>query len=147
MKNFHLKNLEQVKLMLVRFDEKTFDVRRAEAELAYTSHAFVASAGYAYIDAQPTYGFATERQEVNGSATLRFEEFWRVSGNATYDITNRRLARTGIGLAYDDECFAIGLHWLQTRDNTNVKTNTFGFRIALRTLGDFGTDINDSSNY
>jgi LPS-assembly protein len=130
-----------------RFDEKTFDVRRAEAELAYTSHALVASAGYAYIDAQPTYGFATERQEVNGSATLRFEEFWRVSGNATYDITNRRLARTGIGLAYDDECFAIGLHWLQTRDNTNVKTNTFGFRIALRTLGDFGTDINDSSNY
>lgn len=130
-----------------RFDEKTFEVRRAEAELAYTSDSLTASAGYAYIDAQPTYGFATERQEVNGKATVHFDEFWRVSGNATYDITNRRLARTGIGLAYDDECFAIGLHWLQTRDSTNAKTNTFGFRIALRTLGDFGTDISDSGNY
>jgi LPS-assembly protein len=126
-----------------RFDEANFDVRRAEAELGYTSYPLTASASYAYIDAQPTYGFTTDRQEVGAKATVRFAEFWRVSGNATFDITNSRLAKSGIGLAYDDECFAFGLHWQQNRDSSNVKTNTVGFRLAFRTLGDFGSDLDD----
>lgn len=128
-----------------RFDDANFDIRRAEAEFGYTSRPVSASASYAYIEAQPTYGFVTDRQEVGGKASIRFAEFWTVSGDATYDITNRRLAKNAIGFAYDDECFALGLHWKQSRDTTNAVSNTFGFRLSFRTLGDFGSDLNDFS--
>lgn len=125
-----------------RFDDANFDVRRAEAEFGYISHPVSATANYAYIEAQPTYGFITDRQEVGGSAAIRFAEFWSVSGKVTYDITNRRLAKNAIGFAYDDECFAFGLQWNQTRDISNEVSNTFGFRLSFRTLGDFGGDLN-----
>jgi len=123
-----------------RFDEKTFEVRRAETELGIRSTRASASGGYAYIQAQPTYGFDTDRHEVNGRASLRITDTWTVTGSATYDITNRRLARNGIGLAYDDECFAIGFEFKQSRSSTDALSNTLGFRIALRTIGDFGID-------
>ncbi|MFZ2100772.1 MAG: LPS-assembly protein LptD [Oricola sp.] len=124
-----------------RFDEKSFEVRRAETELGFRSTVVSASAGYAYIDAQPSYGFSTDRQEVTGKATVRVADNWSVNGNATFDLTNQRLAKNGIGLAYDDECFAIGLQFSQSRSSTDVLTNTVGFRIALRTLGDFGGGV------
>lgn len=128
-----------------RFDEETFDVRRAEAEFGYSSHPVSAAASYAYIEAQPTYGFVDDRQEVGGKAAIRFADFWSVSGSATFDITNKRLAKNAIGFAYDDECFAFGMHWKQTRDDTSTVSNTFGFRLSLRTLGDFGSDLNNFS--
>lgn len=126
-----------------RFDEQTFGVRRAEAEFAYTSHPFVAVASYAFIDAQPTYGFTTARQEIAGKTAIRFAEYWRVLGHATYDITNNRMAKSGIGLAYDDDCFTFGLNWQRERNALNAQSNTFGFRLALRTLGDFGSNNDD----
>lgn len=126
-----------------RFDEETFEVRRAEAEFGYASRPFVASASYAYIDAQPTYGYVTDRQEIGGSALVRFADYWSISGKATYDITNRRLASQGIGFAYDDECFTFGLHWQQSRSLADVTSNSVGFRLAFRTLGDFGSDLDD----
>ena len=123
-----------------RFDEKTFEVRRAETEFGYRSLDLSASGGYAYIQAQPVYGYDTDRHEVNGKASVRLGDSWRVSGNATYDLTNKRLARNGIGLAYDDECFAIGFQFQQSRSATDALSNTVGFHIALRTLGDLGTE-------
>ncbi|GAB4349810.1 MAG: LPS-assembly protein LptD [Oricola sp.] len=128
-----------------RFDEKTFEVRRAETEFGVRSAYASASGGYTFIQAQPTYGFDSDRHEVNGRASLRITDTWTVTGNATYDITNRRLARNGIGLAYDDECFAIGLQFQQTRSSSDAISNTVGFRIALRTIGDFGKDSSDFS--
>jgi len=128
-----------------RFDETTFEVRRAETEFGIRSADLRASGGYAFIQAQPTYGFDTDRHEVNGRASLRLTDTWSVIGNATYDITNRRLAKNGIGLAYDDECFAIGLEFQQTRSSTDALSNSIGFRIALRTIGDLGNGSNELS--
>ncbi|MCI5077210.1 LPS-assembly protein LptD [Oricola sp.] len=124
-----------------RFDESNFSVRRAEAEVGYTSEPVSASAGYAFIDAQPTYGYETDRREVSGTASFRVADFWRVSGNATFDITNKRLAESGIGFGYEDECFALGIQWNQTRDAADSTTTTIGFRLSFRTLGDLGNDL------
>ncbi|WP_246273018.1 LPS-assembly protein LptD [Oricola thermophila] len=121
-----------------RFDEKTFEVRRAETELGFRTNRLSASGGFAYIQAQPTYGFDSDRHEVNGRASLRVTDNWKVTGNATYDITNNRLARNGIGLAYDDECFSIGLNFRQSRSSSDALSNSVGFQISLRTIGDFG---------
>lgn len=119
-----------------RFDEKTFAIRRAETELGYRSDTLSATAGYAYIEAQPNYGYLDDRHEVNGSAQVRFDDVWVVSGNATYDITNQRLSKNGIALAYDDDCFTFGLTFQQSRSSTDALSNTIGFRLSLRTLGD-----------
>jgi LPS-assembly protein len=123
-----------------RFDEQTFKVRRAETEVKYNTDRFAASGEYAFIQAQPTYGFATDRHEVTARASLLLREFWRVSGETTYDITNTRLARNSIALAYDDECFGVSLLYRQTRDYQDKLSQTVGLRITLRTLGDFGSD-------
>ncbi len=130
-----------------RFDEKTFEVRRAETEIGYRSHDLSASGGYAFIQAQPTYGFSADRHEVNGRASFRLGEAWRVMGNATYDITNKRLARNGIGLAYDNDCFAIGLLFQQSRSSTDALSNSVGLRLAFRTLGDFGSSSAEFDGY
>jgi LPS-assembly protein len=123
-----------------RFDEQTLEVRRAETEVGYRSDLLTLTGEYAFVQAQPDFGFTEDRKEVSGSGSLRFHDNWRLLGYATYDITNSRMSRNGIGLAYDDECFAISLHFKQTRDVSNVVSNSVGFRIALRTLGDFGGD-------
>ncbi len=122
-----------------RFDETTFENRRTETEAEIHTGRFTAGAEYAFVQAQPTYGFAADRHEVTTRASVRFGENWQAFGGATYDIVNDRFSRNGIGLAYDDECFSLTLRFDQSRDNSEVQSNSFAFRISLRTLGDFGS--------
>jgi LPS-assembly protein len=124
-----------------RFDEESFELRRGEVKAAYTRDAVSVSGLYAYIQAQPLYGFDEDRHEVRTNASLRFAENWRVFGGATYDLENEFLVSDRIGLGYDDECFSYTLSFAETRDDENDEAErTIGFSVSLRTLGDFGTD-------
>lgn len=121
-----------------RFDETDFDLRRADGGISFTNATIALAANYALIKAQPTYGFNTDRQEISGSGSLRFAEYWRVLGSATFDISNNRMTNRSIGLAYDDECFQFGLSYTETVDTADAVKRTFGITFAARTLGDFG---------
>ena len=128
-----------------RLDEKTFDVRRVDAGAGYTSELVSVVGGYSFIEAQPDYGFADDRHEVRGSASVRFHENWRVFGSATHDLTTDVLVRKSIGFAYDDECFSYTFTASQSTNRvTRNNTTTFGFKVSLRTIGDFGTTTNTS---
>ncbi|MGL4488255.1 MAG: LPS-assembly protein LptD [Rhizobiaceae bacterium] len=128
-----------------RFDEKTFDVRRGEAELAYSGNPFSASLRYAFIQRQPGYGFSNDRQEVSASASMKFKENWRAFGSTTYDIENKYFASNAIGFGYDDSCTSYSMTYSETR-TLNAATNlisepsrSIGFNLSFRTLGDFGS--------
>ena len=99
------------------------------------------SARYAFIQAQPLYGFSGDRHEVAASVSLKLNTNWRAFGSATYDLVSKTLVSDSIGLSYDDECFTFSLTGSQTRATTpGAKTvNSIGFFVSLRTLGDFGT--------
>ena len=125
-----------------RFDEQTFEVRRTEAKVGYSAGSFSVTANYAFIQAQPLYGFSENRNEVAAGASLRFNENWRAFGGGTYDLESGIVVSDSIGLAYDDECIAVALTMATTRDadGGGDDQRTFGFNISLRTLGDVGTN-------
>ncbi|MEI5677440.1 MULTISPECIES: LPS-assembly protein LptD [unclassified Mesorhizobium] len=137
-----------------RLDEQSFEVRRAEFKAGYTSRPFSLSAKYAYIQAQPLYGFSTDREEVTLGSSVRFHENWRAFGSGTYDFESGVVTRNAVGFAYDDECFSYTLTMSEKRDprkvtdpvNASEDERTFGFNISFRTLGDFGTKSSQFGN-
>lgn len=127
-----------------RLDEQTLEVRRAELKAGYTSDRISVSAKYAYIQAQPLYGFPNDRQEVSLGASARFNDEWRVFGAGTYDMESSVLVKNSIGFAYDDECFSYMMTYSQAREQASKDvTTSVGFHLAFRTLGDFGSATSD----
>lgn len=127
-----------------RFDEKSFEMRRVESKLAYVSTPLSLSAKYAYIDAQPFYGFPEDRHEITISGTKKIRDYWAVFGSGTYDLKSDLLVHNSFGVGYADECFTIALTYSESRkyeyNSTDIdKDQTIGFNISFRTLGDFGT--------
>ncbi|KQZ15817.1 Organic solvent tolerance protein [Mesorhizobium sp. Root554] len=124
-----------------RFDENTLEMRRGEVKMAYSGASPISvSAKYAYIQAQPLYGFTTDRHEITLAGSARFAENWRVFSAGTYDLENSVLIKDGIGFAYDDECFSYLMTFSETRSQTTKEVSqSVGFNISFRTLGDFGS--------
>lgn len=125
-----------------RFDEKTFEVRRAEAFSAYTGDALRLSTRYAYIDSQPQYGFENERHEISAAGSLALDENWSVFGSATYDLSNDVLDKYTAGISYECDCFTVKAQYTEDRKTTGAIDRSYGFYITLRTLGELGTDSN-----
>ena len=122
-----------------RFDEETFEARRTEVKLGYSDPALSLTAQYAFIQAQPLYGFSEDRHEVTGTASLRLQENWRVFAGATYDIEHEVPVRSRLGFAYDDECFTYLMAYSRVEAQNGDVTNKVSFNITFRTLGDFGS--------
>ncbi len=123
-----------------RLDEQTFEMRRGELKAAYSSTAFSVSARYAFIQAQELYGFDEDRSELSFGASTRFEENWRVFGSGTFDFEKSIMVKNSAGFAYDDECFTYLMTYSQERDRDGGDSSqTIGFNISFRTLGDFGS--------
>ncbi|MCO5066205.1 MAG: LPS-assembly protein LptD [Rhizobiaceae bacterium] len=132
-----------------RFDEETFEARRTEARAAYTNSPVSITAKYAFIQAQPVYGFATDRHEVTVGGSLRFHESWRVFGSGTYDLESDYVSANSFGFGYADECFTFALTYSESRTligdtRETDDTQNIGFQLSFRTIGDFG---NSSSNF
>ncbi|WP_027144110.1 LPS-assembly protein LptD [Mesorhizobium sp. WSM3626] len=126
-----------------RFDEQSFEIRRAEFKAAYSGLPVSLSAKYAFIQAQPLYGFTTDRHEVTLGASTHLAENWRVFGTGTYDLQEGLLVKDGVGFAYNDSCFTYLMTYAQSRDlNTREVTQSIGFNLSFRTLGDFGSSTN-----
>ncbi|WP_188342612.1 LPS-assembly protein LptD [Phyllobacterium sp. 628] len=129
-----------------RFDKDTFEVRRAEVAATAAGKYGTAFVKYAFIDAQQTYGFPTDRQEVTLGGSAKVAPNWRVLGSGTYDLVSETLVKRTAALAYDDECFTYQMYYTQEQPVTGLgtrgdKTTTFGFNISFRTLLEFGKPV------
>lgn len=128
-----------------RFDATTFEVKRGELQATGIAGPVVASATYAYLAPQPTLGIADVRQDIQGAASVRLSETWRVFGAVRYDLQNSFVVNSTVGVGYDDDSFSASLAYAQ--DATRLRTTTgtvtraptehiVYFRFGLRTLGD-----------
>lgn len=125
-----------------RFDEKTFEVRRTDLKAAYASRPVSVAGVYSFIEKQPDYGFANDRREVRGTASVRLLENWSVFGGGTHDLTRDVTTMKSIGFAYDDDCFAYSFSFTQQEHpTTREKSESFGFSVSLRTIGEFGNSF------
>ncbi len=131
-----------------RFDEQTGEVRRAEGKVGLALSRLSVTGKYAYIQAQPLYGFATDRREVTVGASARLHEYWRVFGSATYDFQSSVLVSDSIGFAYDDECFSYSMTVAESRNRTTKEVSqSIGFNLSFRTIGDFGSGSLSESSF
>lgn len=125
-----------------RFDEKNFEVRRADVQIASVTDTLSLSARYSYIEAQPQYGFAEDRQEIKGAATLKFAENWSASASSVYNIEAAKISNYSLGLRYEDVCTTYGMSFSESRDVvTDKRTRSIGFNLSLRTLIDLSNDV------
>lgn len=135
-----------------RFDEKNLEMRRGEVGVSYSDKRISGSLNYAFIDAQPNYGFTTDRHQVVGSAKWRFHENWSVFGGTTFDIETSSVVSDSIGLAYDDSCFTFSLKYSESRAQFTGKQSNqmLTFNLGLRTIGDYSyqhqLDLDNSSD-
>jgi LPS-assembly protein len=130
-----------------RLDEQTLEMRRGELKAGYTGDAFAISARYAFIQEQPLYGFDEDRRELSLGGSLRLHENWRVFGSGTYDFERDVMVKDALGFAYDDDCFTYLMTFSETRDRDSEEvTQSIGFNVSFRTLGDFGSATNKYSD-
>ncbi|MCO5159718.1 MAG: LPS-assembly protein LptD [Mesorhizobium sp.] len=127
-----------------RFDEQTFETRRAEVKTGFTVGRLTTSTRFAYIQKQPLYGFTEDRKELTVSGKFEFNENWSAFASATHDFVSNRLVRDSIGFQYDDECFTYQMTFSQVRptDPTQKESMSVGFNVSFRTLGEFGSNTN-----
>lgn len=130
-----------------RLDEETLSMRRGEIKAGYTSDVFSVAAKYAFVQAQELYGYDDDRTELSFGGSTRLHESWRVFGSGTYDFEKNILVENSLGFAYDDDCFTYLMTYSQDRDrDTRDTSETIGFHISFRTLGEFGNASDRSSD-
>lgn len=130
-----------------RFDESTFALQRSDIGTSYSNSRFSVAVAHTTVAPQPGYGSSTDRNEISGSASIKFAEYWRAFGSAKYDIENSLLFNSSVGMGYHDECFDISFTYSQTRDSNQAIDQSFGVSISLRTLGDVSVGSNDLSSF
>ena len=120
-----------------RFNPSDFMPARLEASGRYSSDRFSLAAGYAFIGAQPDYGFKDDREQASVSGSIKFAENWKVFGAAQFDIENNQLISNSVGLSYNDECFSLSLAFSETRNRytSDVSGQRILLQIGIRTIG------------
>ncbi len=127
-----------------RFDEKTLDMRRADATLGYQGIFWQTAVTYTSIQAQPIYGSLNDQDEIQTAAAYKFADYWSVFGSVTYDLNSNVITRNGVGITYDDRDTTFSLVYKEERDTDQTIANdwSIGARISFRTLGDI--DVGDT---
>jgi LPS-assembly protein len=122
-----------------RFDEETFAVRRMELEGKVNFERWSASLTYGNYDAQPDIGLLTRRQGISGNASFKLTQNWTISAGALYDLELQRFNTNSVGIAYADDCFALGLSYATIYGYAVTANPTpqhlILLSISLRTLG------------
>lgn len=123
-----------------RFDREDFTIRRGEVEAQKQWKPLTLGARYAYIEKQPDYGYAKNREEVSLNGNYKFTSHWGVNAQTTYDIVSDTWVRAGTGLTYQNECFGLLFGYLQTRNpGESAVSHKWNFLLSFRTLGDIGS--------
>ena len=124
-----------------RLDEQTLELRRAELKAGYVTAPLTLTAKYAFIQNAAALRFSRGPARTHIAASSQLRESWRVFGSATYDFETNVLVRDAAGFAYDDECFSYSMTLSETRDRiTEDSSQSVGFNVSFRTIGDFGTN-------
>ncbi len=122
-----------------RFDEDDFSVRRTDLSATASYGAARGSVVYANLNAQPTLGIPTDREEVQGSGSLRLVENWYLVGKMRYDIEGSQRISDSLGIKYADDCFALTVTYEETfiRDRDIEPNESVMVRFEFKHLGAF----------
>jgi len=131
-----------------RLDKTGLEVRRNEIDATIGTARTYATVGYVRLNRDIQLEDLQDREEARVGGRIAFARYWSVFGSAIVDLTGRgedplnrsdgyEPVRHRIGIAYQDECFELGVTWRRdyTEDRDFRRGNTFLLRIALKNLG------------
>jgi LPS-assembly protein len=132
----------------LRFDPNTLVGRTNEIDVALGSTKTYLTVAYVKLNRQAAIEDLVNREELRLGGRLAFAKYWSFFGSVILDLTSASEdptttnngfspVRHRVGIAYEDDCFRIGVSWRHDYlSNTVVDTgNTFLFSIALKNLG------------
>jgi len=124
-----------------RFDKDNLALRRGELDMRQSWQNLGLGGRYAYIESQPDYGYAKNRQEISLDGNYKFTEDWSASVSGSYDLVSNTLVDAGAALRYLDECFELLFGYRQTRNpGEDEPLHKFSFALSFRTIGNFGAN-------
>jgi len=120
-----------------RFDHDNFSVRRFELEGRTTFDRWSLALTYGQYDAQPALGFLTRREGVAGTARVKLSENWNLLASARYDLDERKITGTALGVGYVDDCLILALNYLTNYNyiGGSQTDHVVMLQVVLRTLG------------
>lgn len=120
-----------------RFDEDDFTLRRLEIEGRANFDRWTATVLYGNYDAQPLLGFINRREGILGSAAVKLDANWVVSGAARYDLDASKFDQTRIGIGYINECILWSVNYTTNFNfaDTTQTDHRISLQLSLRTLG------------
>lgn len=120
-----------------RFDNNDFGVQRFELEGRTTFDRWALSVTYGQYAAQPELGFLTRRQGIAGTAQVKLARNWHLLASARYDIDDRRIVGTTLGVGYVDDCFIFAVNYMTNYNYIGGQQtdHLVMLQVALRTLG------------
>lgn len=131
-----------------RLDKKNLDIRRNEVDATIGGRSTYATVSYVRLNRDIELEDLEDREEVRLGARVQVARNWSLFGSTVIDLTSQHEqplseadgfepVRHRLGIAYEDECFELGVTWRRdyTRDRDYLSGNTFLVRIALKNLG------------
>jgi LPS-assembly protein len=131
-----------------RLDKNSLAIRRNEIDATVGTARTYATVGYVRLNRGIMLEDLQDREEIRAGGRIAFARYWSVFGSAIVDLTGRdddplnmsdgyEPIRHRVGIAYEDECFELGITWRRdyTEDRDFRRGNSFLLRLALKNLG------------
>ncbi len=139
----------------VRFDEDNSAFRRLDTGFTYTDKRFKANIRYYKVDSalaptvfvvDPTdpndLGLPPPTEEISGYVSAKLIDNWSTRYQLYRDIDLGLTRRQALSLIYNDDCTRIEFTYTKEDNGLGLigKSNGFGIRVSLLTLGDFAPE-------
>ncbi len=110
---------------------------KAEARAGWSNPRLDLGASYLLLKADPDENRDRSQSEWTFDGRYQLTRNWATSGEASYDLADRRLDRVGLGLQYRTECIQVDFQATRTYASaTNLEPSTdFDLTVALRGFG------------
>jgi len=131
-----------------RLDKASLSVRRNEVDLAIGTTRTYATVGYIRLNRDINTEDLADREELRVGARVAFAKYWSMFGSTIIDLTSKgedprfgedgfEPVRTRVGVAYEDECFRLGITWRRDYigDRDFRQGNTYNLSVAFKNLG------------
>jgi LPS-assembly protein len=122
-----------------RFDQASWEIRRTDLGSTVQYGPAQLKMEYANVRDAPGLGQGDTQQEIFTNGSLALTDNWSLLGNIRFDLETSRRVQDGLGVRYQNDCFALGVTYLETniKDLDIQPDKTFMVNFTLKDLGSY----------
>ncbi len=125
-----------------QFSPDNFTPKRNELAMSVGVPALRIGTNYIFVGQQQGSEFAG-REQISNSVSSQINKNWRATFSSLNDLEASELRSLGLQLIYENECVIFTTQLTRTffEDREIRPTDTVGFRLVLKTLGEVKSDV------